>query len=53
MNPLYDTKLVWHCRNRHTKICKEKHKFCNGDRCRDYRPNPGSYNDKSLRKDFK
>lgn len=45
-----NTKYVWHCFNRNKQICRKNHNYCFGDKCRNYTPNPGSYNDKSLRK---
>lgn len=53
VNQEYDTKYVWHCKNRHTAVCRKYHNYCRGDRCRNYRPNPGSVNDKFLRKEVK
>ena len=46
----FDTKYVWHCSNRHKEVCKINHNYCRGDSCKHYTPNPGSVNDKSLRK---
>lgn len=48
----FDTRLVWHCNKRHTTDCK-KHNYCRGDKCSNYVANPGSYNDRSLRKGVK
>jgi|WetSurMetagenome_2_1015567.scaffolds.fasta_scaffold994643_2 hypothetical protein len=46
-----DTKYVWHCANRHKEDCRKYHPYrCNGDSCKNYRANPGSINDKTLRK---
>jgi hypothetical protein len=41
---LNDTRLVWHCQNRHTKICQNIN-FCRGTNCKVYLPNKGSYHD--------
>jgi len=50
MNKYFDTKYVWHCDNRHKPICTINHYICRGDKCKHYKPTPGSVNDKSLRK---
>lgn len=35
-NELYDTKYVWHCKNRHTKSCSMKYFKCRGTECNDW-----------------
>lgn len=35
-NKYNDSRLVWHCNNRHSELCKTRHFKCLGTECRDY-----------------